>query len=161
MTAYSRSNITQRAERAMGSITVKRMLMAGGGAGITLIVLGRMIPFQLALLTAVIVLTLALILSHPHEGIPRLLFFFLSLRALVAIGSIRYPSSTFFQLMQQVFQTNAQKALLRSAEIFQTAHSDLEGEGLSISLRDSLSDTGLEMVDSPFTPQTPAAQEAS
>lgn len=161
MTAYSRSNITQRAERAIGSITFKRMLIAGGAAGMTVMILSRTISFPPALGAGVAVLVLTLVLSQPHEGIPLLLFLFLSLRALVTIGSIRYPSSAFFQIMQQLLQTDAQKALLRSTEIFETAHSNVEEEDMIISLRDSLSDSGLEMIDSLFTTRTSATQEVS
>src|SRR5687768_4186538 len=79
MTAWQRSNITVRTEKGIGPVSLKRLLLAGGIAGIVAMISGRIIGFFPSCLSAGVVLALVLVISHPVEGLPLFAF---SLRTL-------------------------------------------------------------------------------
>jgi hypothetical protein len=82
MTAWQRSNITERAEKGFGPISFKRLLLAGGAAGIVAMLGGRALGFAPSCLSAAVVLALVLIITHPVEGMPLLTFSLRTLRGL-------------------------------------------------------------------------------
>ena len=69
MTAWQRSNITQRSEKGLGPISFKRILLAGGAGGIMAMIGGRLIGFFPGCLSGAIILGVVLAITHPVEGL--------------------------------------------------------------------------------------------
>jgi hypothetical protein len=96
MTAWQRSNITERTEKGIGAVSFKRLLAAAGAGGIVAMIGGRVIGFLPACAGGAAVLVVVLVITHPVEGLPLFAAALRTLRGLAAMGR----SSLLARLMQ-------------------------------------------------------------
>ena len=117
MTAWQRSNITERAEKGVGPISFKRLLLAGGAAGIVALIGGRALGFVPSCLSAAVVLALVLALTHPVDGLPLLAFGLRTLRGLATVAAI-HDREGVLATAGSLMQVSPQDGVLQAAEVY-------------------------------------------
>jgi len=130
MTAWQRSNITQRSEKGIGPISFKRLLLAGGAGGIVAMIGGRAIGFFPACLSAGLVLAVVLAITHPVEGLALYAFGLRSLRGLAALAAIQKRAG-LMALLGKAMQVSPREAVLQADQIYEAVWDDeRDGDGL-------------------------------
>jgi hypothetical protein len=129
MTAWQRSNITERAEKGIGPISFKRLLMAGGAAGIVALIGGRVLGFASSCLSAAIVLAFVLVITHPVEGLPLFAFGLRTLRGLATVAAIHDQQGTL-STVGRVMQVSPQDGVLHADEVYEAIWQDEQDEDL-------------------------------
>ena len=156
MTAWQRSNITERAEKGMGPISFKRLLLAGGSAGIVAMIGGRALGFAPSCLSAAVVLALVLVITHPVEGMPLLTFSLRTLRGLATVAAI-HDQEGVMSAVGRAMQVSPQDGVLLANDVYDAIWEDERGEDLLDADWEYLGGyadvmgEGLSAADDPFT----------
>ena len=129
MTAWQRSNITERAEKGIGPISFKRLLLAGGASGIVAIVGGRAMGFIPSCLSGVIILTFVLVITHPVEGMPLLAFALRSLHGLATVAAI-HDTEGIMSNVGQAMRVSPEDGILQADAVFDAVWEDEHEEDL-------------------------------
>ena len=129
MTAWQRSNITERAEKGIGPISFKRLLVAGGAAAIVATIGGRVIGFAPSCLSAAIVLAFVLTLTHPVEGMPLFAFSLRTLRGLATVAAM-HDTDGMMTTVARAMQVSAQDGMLEADQVFDAVWEDEHEEDL-------------------------------
>lgn len=166
MTARMRSRITERAEKGLGSISFKRLLLAGGVAAFAAMLLTRILGFLPGCAGAGLLLLGSLALTHPLEGLPLALYLLRALRSLAALSSLHGGSpglqSGSPSLLAHILQVEPGQAELDADALYGAERQD-EPDSLPPSDFAYLGGfpaagtRGLRVVDSPFRSTTPAS----
>lgn len=117
MTAWQRSNITVRSEKGLGPISFKRLLIAGGTGGLIAMIGGRVIGFGASCASALLVLVLVLVITHPIEGLPLFSTLLRSLRGLAAVGA-RQGRGGLLALIGRALQVTAADGMLDANDAY-------------------------------------------
>jgi hypothetical protein len=117
MTAWQRSNITQRSEKGLGAISFKRLLIAGGTGGLVAMIGGRVAGFAPSCVGALVVLAVVLAITHPVEGLPLFGALLRSLRGLVAIA-LRHGRGGLSSFAGRVLQVAPEDGMLDADEVY-------------------------------------------
>ena len=117
MTAWQRSNITQRSEKGIGPISFKRLLVAGATGGIVAMIGGRIVGFFPACLGAGVVLALVLAISHPVEGLALYAFALRSLRGLAMLAAMQRRSG-LLALAGRLLRVSPQEGILQADSVY-------------------------------------------
>lgn len=156
MTAWQRSNITERAEKGFGPISFKRLLLAGGAAGIVAMLGGRALGFAPSCLSAAVVLALVLVITHPVEGMPLVTFSLRTLRGLATVAAI-HDQEGVMSTVGQAMQVNPQDGVLLANDVYDAIWEDERGEDLLdadweyLGGYTDVTGEGLSAADNPFT----------
>ncbi len=126
MTAWQRSKITERSEKGLGSVSFKRLLLAGGVGGLVAMIGGRVAGFIPSCLSAALVLGLALLITHPVEGMPLLVFALRTLRGLATAAGLHHTQGAL-ALAGQIMQVTPDEGLLHADAVY---HAPWEDTGL-------------------------------
>ncbi len=129
VTAWQRSNIVERHEKGIGSISFKRLLVAGLTGALVALAGGRMVGFFPACLSAGVVLCLVLIITHPLEGMPLFVFALRSLRGLLTAAAVRHESGSL-SLAGQALRVSPEEGILHADTVYDAAWEDEEQEDL-------------------------------
>lgn len=162
MTAWQRSNITERAEKGLGPISFKRLLMAGGAAGIIALVGGRAAGFVPSCLSAAVVLALVLIITHPVEGMPLFAFSLRTLRGLATVAAL-HDQAGMLATVGSVMRVSPQEGVLHADDVYEAIWQDeqdadlLDGEWEYLGSFADVKGEGLAAADNPFAGKQEAA----
>lgn len=88
MTAKMRSRITERQEKGIGSISFKRLLVAGGAGAMGAMLLTRTLGFLPGCAGAMGLTLAVIILTHPIEGLALHTFLLTTIRSRAAIAAL-------------------------------------------------------------------------
>jgi hypothetical protein len=156
MTAWQRSNITDRAEKGIGPISFKRLLLAGGSAAIVAMISGRVMGFAPSCLSAAIILAFVLTLTHPVEGMPLFAFGLRTLRGLATVAAI-HDTEGIMSTMGHAMQVSPQDGMLEADRVYDAIWEDehevdlLDGEWEYLGSFEDVGGEGLAAADNPFT----------
>lgn len=163
MTAWQRSNITVRTEKGIGPVSFKRLLLAGGTAGIIAMISGRIIGFFPSCLSAGVVLALVLIVTHPVEGLPLFAFTLRTVRGLATIAAFHDQGGSI-SVVGQVMRVSPQDGILDADTAYGTEWHDgeaedlLDGEWEYLGSFTDVKGRGLAAADNPFQIKARAEQ---
>jgi hypothetical protein len=164
MTAFHRSNVLIRQEKALGSITVPRLLLAGGGAAAVALLLSRTLGLLGGCAGAGLLGAFLLILTHPVEGRPLFRLALRSASGLAALAALRGQTSGIAGLLARLFRVRPGDATLASSAEFgagsEAADAELPEPGWEYlgGFKDAAR-PGLAVVDSPFAARSRAEKE--
>jgi hypothetical protein len=162
MTAWQRSNITERAEKGIGPISFKRLLMAGGAAGIVALVGGRALGFAPSCLGAALSLAFVLVITHPVEGLPLFAFGLRTLRGLATVAAIQDRDGPL-SIAGRVMHVSPQDGVLHADEVYEAIWQDegdedlLDAEWEYLGGFADVKGEGLAAADNPFAGKGEAA----
>lgn len=152
MSAWQRSNVTVRNERGFGSLSFKRLLFAGSLAAITIMFSSKVMGFAPGCGTGLFALILALVLTHPTNGIPLIAFVTRNLRGLATVASMHGQAN----MLAVVLQVKPGDGQLQAEDIYDaaqvsTGQRSIAGEWMLLpgGIPDT-SDTGMMPLPSPF-----------
>lgn len=163
MTAWQRSNITVRTEKGIGPISFKRLLLAGGTAGIIAMISGRIIGFFPSCLSAGIVLALVLIVTHPVEGLPLFAFALRTLRGLATIAAFQDAGGST-GAVGQALRVSPQEGILDADAAYgaewhdEDAEDLLDGDWEYLGSFSDVKSQGLSAAENPFGAKVRAEQ---
>jgi len=157
MTAWQRSNITQRSEKGIGPISFKRLLLAGASGGLVAMIGGRAIGFFPACLSAGVVLAVVLVVTHPLEGLALYAFALRSLRGLATLATIQGRAG-LMALVGKAMQVTPQEGVLQADDVYEPVWEDdedgrsdlLGGEWEYLGGFGDVRGEGLSLVENPF-----------
>ncbi len=155
MTAWQRSNITDRAEKGIGPISFKRLLLAGGAAAIVALIGGRVMGFASSCLSAAIVLAFVLMLTHPVEGLPLFAFGLRTLRGLATVAAI-HDTEGMMSNVGRAMRVSPQDGLLEADEVYDAIWEDereidlLDAEWEYLGGFEDVGGEGLAATENPF-----------
>jgi len=156
MTAWQRSNITERAEKGFGPISFKRLLLAGGTAGIIALIGGRVLGFIPSCLSAAVVLALVLVITHPVEGMPLFAYSLRTLRGLATVAAIHDQEGSL-STVGRVMQVSPQDGVLQANDVYEATWEDeqagdlLDADWEYLGGYIDVTGEGLSAADNPFT----------
>jgi hypothetical protein len=127
--AWQRSNITERHEKGIGSISFKRLLMAGGAGAVVAMLGGRIIGFFPSCLSAGVILAVVLVITHPVEGMPLLAFALRSLRGLATVAAVHKQEGSL-SLVGQALRVSPEEGVLHADEAYDAEWQDEEQDDL-------------------------------
>jgi hypothetical protein len=162
MTAWQRSNITERAEKGIGPISFKRLLVSGGAAGIIALIGGRVAGFIPSCLTAAVVMAFVLVITHQVEGLPLFAFSLRTLRGLATVAAI-HDQAGALSTVGRVMQVSPQDGVLHADVVFETIWQNEGNEDLVDAEWEYLGgftdvkSEGLAAANNPFTDKKEAA----
>jgi hypothetical protein len=160
MTSWQRGNILKRAEKGIGPVSFKRLLMAGGAGALVAMLGSRLLGFTPACLSAGVVLAVALAITHPVEGLALLAYAAQVLRGWVALAALHGRGGALGAL-GRALHVAPDEGVLQADQVYGAAGEDdggeplLGGEWAYLGGFADVDDRGLAAVDDPFAQPKP------
>lgn len=155
MTAVQRSNVLIRQEKGFGSITLPRLLMAGGVGAIVALFATNSVGLVPGCSSSAIVVAVILVLTHPIEGLPLFKFALRTMYGLATVAAIDNADG-LPGLAAQLMQTNAEEGILKAQDEYSVGEDSINDDELDQGwayLGDftNASGHGLAIIDDPFS----------
>jgi hypothetical protein len=166
MTAWQRSNITERSEKGIGPISFRRLLVAGGAGAIVAMIGGRVIGFFPSCISAGVVLALVLAVTHPVDGMPLFVFVLRTLHGLATVAALHNRGGPL-ALVGQVMRVSPQTAVLLADRVYDAVWEDeaeenlLDDEWEYLGGFTDVKGQGLSAAENPFTKKHDSAREGA
>lgn len=124
MTAIQRSNVLKREEKGIGTISFRRLLVAGLGAILFFVFGSRIFGWALACLSGLGLLAFILLLTQPVGGFPLAVHAARLAQGLALMVVLRDPNSRVGQVIQAVLHLQPEDGRLQAEQVYRGYQGD-------------------------------------